>query len=187
MRRAPDVRPEVPRWSGAPAGLRSAFLLQHEPRSVSPVPASAPGRFLLARASAAQAAPSARAGFHFRLFLRLRRRDLLLHCFRLRRLGRWRGVSLLHHRPRRQVHRRRLRRRRCRSHVHHDRGHGDPRQWMLCVPGKTEREQCRMQADDRRSRRSPTEYPAPVADIVQNESVHGDQLRPSRPTRATLR
>src|SRR5712664_3712376 len=68
MRRAPDVRPEVPQWSGAPAGLRSAFLLQHEPHSVSPVPASAPGLFLPARASAAWVVFSARAGLPLQAF-----------------------------------------------------------------------------------------------------------------------
>src|SRR6267378_5039436 len=68
MRRAPDVRPGVPRWSGAPAAFRSAFLLQHEPPSVSPAPASAPERFLPAQASAAQAARSARAGLLLQAF-----------------------------------------------------------------------------------------------------------------------
>jgi len=46
---------------------------------------------------------------------------------------------------------------------------GDPRRWMLRVPGETEREQCRVQGTIAAAT-LPTEHPALIADIVQTKA-----------------
>ena len=44
-----------------------------------------------------------------------------------------------------------------------------------------------MRGNDRDCRRAPAPHYGLVADVMENERVHGGQLRPSRPTSAILR
>ena len=122
--------------------------------------------------------------------LRRGRLELLRHRLRPGLLDRRRGVGLLHLGPRRDIHRRRLGRRRRRRHVHHDGRDRHPRRRPLRVPGHAERDQRRVRGNDQGRRCAPAQGPVRVGCIVQNESVHVSQFlavsfgRRGRPARS---
>ena len=102
-----------------------------------------------------------------------------------RRLRR-RGIGLLHHGSRREIHRRRLRRGRNRRHVHHDRRQGNAgHRPLACTSSCQSRSSAACAATIADGRRSPAPDDGLVGDIVQRERVHGASCgRRGRPARS---
>lgn len=110
---------------------------------------------------------------HLRIFLRRSGRDLLVdHLLLLDRLGR-RGVGLIHQPVRRALQRRRLRRRRYRCHVHHDRRQGNAGLRLRQGPVHADCDQCGMRGQDRCRRYAPAAQYGLVRCIMERERVHG--------------